>query len=75
MTPWKRRFLLEIIIFRGYVSFKEGIILKPEFLRFFWLDSPYWPNIVHGQGVTGKPPEFSSIKHQGTRIEVNNMPQ
>ena len=26
MTPWKRRFLLETIIFRCYVSFKEGKI-------------------------------------------------
>ena len=25
MTPWKRRFLLEIIIFRCYIRFREGI--------------------------------------------------
>ena len=25
IDPWKRRFLLETIIFRGYVSFREGI--------------------------------------------------
>ena len=24
IDPWKRRFLLEMIIFRGYVSFREG---------------------------------------------------
>ena len=24
IDPWKRRFLLETIIFRGYVSFREG---------------------------------------------------
>ena len=32
MTPWKRRFLLETIIFRCYVSFREGTqfrILRP----------------------------------------------
>ena len=26
IDPWKRRFLLETIIFRGYVSFREGTI-------------------------------------------------
>ena len=32
--PWKRRFLLETIIFRGYVSFRERILdcLRPHSL-------------------------------------------
>ena len=29
IDPWKRRFLLETIIFRGYVSFREGIFFYP----------------------------------------------
>ena len=28
IDPWKRRFLLDTIIFRGYVSFREGTLQK-----------------------------------------------
>ena len=28
IDPWKRRFLLETIIFRGYVSFREGSLIE-----------------------------------------------
>jgi len=30
IDPWKRRFLLDTIIFRGYVSFREGILSNPQ---------------------------------------------
>ncbi len=33
ITPWKRILLLEIIIFRGYVSFREGTCLNGPFQK------------------------------------------
>ncbi len=34
IDPWKRRFLLETIIFRSYVSFREGIFLIPYLCQY-----------------------------------------
>ena len=36
IDPWKRRFLLETTIFRGYVSFRQGRIHPKSLLR-LWL--------------------------------------
>ena len=36
IDPWKRRFLLETTIFRGYVSFREGIFYGKN-RRFFFM--------------------------------------
>ena len=47
MNPWKRRFLLETIIFRFHVSFRGGI-LECEFLRvlsFGFLNVPQYVNV------------------------------
>ena len=47
---WKRRFLLETIIFGFYVSFREGNI-SPEFFQPFWVDD--FPNFLFGDRIPG----------------------
>ena len=67
-SPWKRRFLLETIIFRFHVKFRGSIYLEPETSIYKWLVSTGWFQMFRWEmvGCFKHPLETSCLGFQDT---------